>query len=190
MSPTSAVHRFLLLLRVAAVSAVPWQSDAPKSQDFFSKDVLVDHVNFILNFYEPRVLDSTGGFFQGFFQNGTTFDAHFKQIVSSARMVINFMRASNITGRPELLALGSHGLDYVETVHYQRTTDQYAFSILDGKPADMTQQAYAYAFLLGMHSSVVKAGVASNDSNVVRIFSHLCVLPRVAFASLAMLEPA
>ena len=54
----------------------------------------------------------------------------------------------------------------------------------------MTQQAYAYAFLLGMHSSVVKAGVASNDSNVVRIFSHLCVLPRVAFASLAMLEPA
>lgn len=105
-------------------------------------------------------------------------------------MVINFMRASNITGRPELLALGSHGLDYVENVHYQRTTDQYAFSILDGKPADMTQQAYAYAFLLGMHSSVVKAGVASNDSNVVRIFSHLCVLPRVAFASLAMLEPA
>lgn len=66
----SSVHRFLLVLRVAAISAVPWQSDAPKSQDFFSKDFLVDHVNFILNFYEPRVLDSTCDFFKASSRTG------------------------------------------------------------------------------------------------------------------------
>jgi len=122
---------------------------------------------------KPRVRDPKGGYYQGFYANGTAFAQTFKQLVSSARMVINFMRASVLMARPELLALGRHGLDYVENVHYRRESRQYAFTIIDGKPADMTQQAYGYAFLLGMHAASRAAGASRDDSALTQLFDQL-----------------
>ena len=83
---------------------------APSRPDnFFSKEFLTQHIRDIIAFYEPRVVDESGGFFQSFLIDGTAFNPGFRQIVSSTRMVINFMAAGRLLGRPELIEIGKHG---------------------------------------------------------------------------------
>merc|ERR1712217_472534 len=114
---------------------------------------LTKHIKDIVAFYEPRVIDKTGGFFQSFYIDGTKFNPEFRQIVSSARMVINFMLAGKQLGRPELIDIGRHGLEYLEKVHYVAEKDCYSFTVRDHKPEDMIQQAYGYAFILAAHAA-------------------------------------
>jgi mannose/cellobiose epimerase-like protein (N-acyl-D-glucosamine 2-epimerase family) len=141
--------------------------------NFFSKDFLVKHITDIIGFYEPRVVDKTGGFFQSFYRDGTRFNPTFRHLVSSTRMVINFMLAGKLLGRKDLIDIGQHGLDYVESVHYVKEQNCYAFSVRDHKPDDMTQQAYGYAFVLAAHAAARTAGASSDDSNITRIFELL-----------------
>lgn len=83
------------------------------------------------------------------------------------------VQAAIVSGRKDLLEMGRLGRDFVETVHYVAELDEYSFDVLDGKPADMTQQAYAYAFILSMHAAIRAAGISDDDSDVERIFGHL-----------------
>lgn len=138
--------------------------------DFYSEVFLVQHIKDIVSFYEPRVVDPTGGFFQSFYIDGTKFDAEKRQIVSSTRMVINFMLAGKLLGRQDLIDIGRHGLDYVEKVHYVTSERRYAFTVVSHKPDDMIQQAYGYAFILAAHAAARSAGAAEDDSDVARIF--------------------
>ncbi|KAL1503754.1 hypothetical protein AB1Y20_012223 [Prymnesium parvum] len=142
-------------------------------QNFFSKQFLSQQAADIIRFYDGRVRDEKGGFFQNLYINGTRFDDSLRQIVSSARMVVNFMHAGMLLGRQDLIELGVHGRDFVEKVHYVPSRDEYAFTVIDYKPADMTQQAYGYAFILAMHAASRAAGAASDDSDINRIFALL-----------------
>jgi mannose/cellobiose epimerase-like protein (N-acyl-D-glucosamine 2-epimerase family) len=141
--------------------------------NFFSKAFLTKHIADIMAFYEPRVLDETGGFFQSFYVDGTKFNDGFRQVVSSARMVINFMLVGKLLDRPELLKIGKHGLDYLEKVHYIAEKEKYAWTVRDHKPEDMIEQAYGYAFILAAHAAALVAGVASDASDVERVFNIL-----------------
>ena len=148
-----------------------------RPDNFFSKVFLTQHIKDIIAFYEPRAVDPTGGFFQCFYANGKMFNPTFRQIVSSTRMTINFMLAGKLLGRPELVDIGKHGLDYVEKVHRVKATDGgddvYAFTVRDHKPDDMTQQAYAWAFILAAHAAARAAGATTDNSDVARIFDTL-----------------
>eukprot|EP00913_Durusdinium_trenchii_P020943 g19679.t1 len=130
---------------------------------FFSKDFLLQHIADIIAFYKVRALDPSGGFFQSFRIDGTKFNEDFRQIVSSARMVINFMLAGKLLKDPELLKIGKHGLEYLEKVHYVPEKQSYAFTVEKHKPKDMVEQAYGYAFVLAAHAAARTAGVT--DSN-------------------------
>jgi len=140
---------------------------------FFSRDFLVSHIQDILSFYEDRVKDEKGGFLQSFYIDGTSFDPGFKQIVSSSRMVINFMLAGKLLGRQDILELGKHGLDYLEQTHWRPESESYAFTIRDGEPEDMTQQAYGLAFVLAAHAAALTAGVAKDAKGVDRVYELL-----------------
>merc|ERR1719291_788266 len=138
--------------------------------NFFSKQFLTQHIKDIVGFYEPRCVDKSGGFFQSFMVDGTKFNPDFRQIVSSARMVINFMLAGKHLGRQELIDIGKHGLDYLEKVHYVAESDAYSFTVKSHKPEDMTQQAYGYAFILAAHAAARTAGATQSDADVARVF--------------------
>lgn len=140
---------------------------------FFSRDFLTSHIQDILQFYEGRVKDSAGGFLQSFHIDGTAFNTGFKQLVSSSRMVINFMLAGKLLGRQDLLDLGRHGLEYLENVHWRPEAEAYAFTIRDGEPEDMTQQAYGLAFVLAAHAAALTAGVAKDDAAIQRVYDLL-----------------
>mmetsp|Transcript_124261 Transcript_124261/g.310622 ORF Transcript_124261/g.310622 Transcript_124261/m.310622 type:complete len:408 (+) Transcript_124261:114-1337(+) len=138
--------------------------------NFFSAEFLTQHIKDIAAFYEPRIVDETGGFFQSFYIDGEKFNPGFRQIVSSSRMVINFMLAGKLLGRKELIDIGKHGLDYVEKVHYVKEKDGYAFTVRDHKPEDMIQQAYGYAFILAAHAAARTAGAVTHNDDVARVF--------------------
>ncbi|CAJ1371331.1 unnamed protein product [Effrenium voratum] len=144
-----------------------------KPDQFFSKEFLVQHIRDIIGFYKPRAKDATGGFFQSFRIDGTKFNEDFRQIVSSARMVINFMLAGKLLHDAELLDIGKHGLEYIEKVHYVPSKQSYAFTVRKHTPEDMVEQAYGYAFILAAHAAARTAGVAKDNSQVARIFEML-----------------
>lgn len=138
--------------------------------EFFSREFLTKHIEDIVAFYEPRVLDKEGGFRQNFYLDGTEFNPGFQQIVSSARMVINFMLAGKLLGRKELQDIGRHGLEYLEKGHYVPEKDAYAFTMRDHKPEDMIQQSYGYAFVLAAHAAARLAGATDSDADVARVY--------------------
>lgn len=85
-------------------------------------------------------------------------------------MVINFSLCGKLFGRPELINLARHGLEFVEEVHWDAERRLYAFSLQDNKPVDMTQQSYAYAFVLNMQACCQIAGIRSDGKAVAQVF--------------------
>jgi len=142
-------------------------------QNFYSKDFLTKHIKSIITFYKLRVVDKTGGFFETFDGNGVNFNPSFRHIVTSTRMVINFMLAGKQLGQQDLLEIGKHGLDYIENVYYVPETGCYAYTVRNHKPEDMVQQAYAYAFILAAHAAALSAGVSKSDADIRRVFDLL-----------------
>eukprot|EP00931_Biecheleriopsis_adriatica_P117670 TRINITY_DN9316_c0_g1_i2.p1 TRINITY_DN9316_c0_g1~~TRINITY_DN9316_c0_g1_i2.p1 ORF type:complete len:406 (-),score=109.92 TRINITY_DN9316_c0_g1_i2:40-1257(-) len=144
-----------------------------KPDTFFTKEFLTQHIRDIISFYAPRVVDEGGGFFQNFRIDGTKFNPEFRQIVSSSRMVINFMLAGKLLKDQKLLDIGRHGLEYLEKVHHVPSKGSYAFTVRSHKPEDMTEQAYGYAFVMAAHAAALTAGVAKDASGVARVFDML-----------------
>lgn len=140
--------------------------------NFFDKDFLQDHCQSILDFYNPRVVDPSGGFFHNFYDDGELFEPRFKHLVSSCRIVINYCRAYQVFDEPEYLQKAQHGLAYIELSHKDETKQNYAWTLRDHKSADTTQHAYGYAFLLLTFCWAKKVGIGENES-IEHIFNLL-----------------
>lgn len=141
--------------------------------DFYNKDFLTQHIQSILAFYDDRVIDEAGGYFQNFYDNGEVFDAGAKQLVSSTRIIVNYANAYRLFDRAEYASKAIHGLDFLEQVHWQSDSQLYAWTLLDNKPQDMTQQAYGYAFVLLAYAAVHKSKIISVADKIAHTFDLL-----------------
>lgn len=140
--------------------------------EFYNKKFIAGHCQDILTFYNDRVIDTTGGYFQNYHNDGTLFNEKFRHLVSSARIVINYSLTGKFFKNSEYINIAQHGLDYVEQVHWQEKSQSYAWLMDDHKPTDMTQQAYGYAFVLMMYAAARKAGLVTNEDQMLKIY-HL-----------------
>ncbi|OKY26557.1 AGE family epimerase/isomerase [Thalassotalea sp. PP2-459] len=150
----------------------PAQQPLPE-EAFYSRDFLLKHGQSILNFYNPRVIDNTGGYFQNFRDNGDHFDDKFRQLVSSTRIVVNYALASLVYDNNEYLSMAKHGLDYVEQVHWQQDKQRYAWTLNDHQANDMTQQAYGYAFVLLAYAAAKKSGLINSNDKLLTVYQLL-----------------
>ena len=141
--------------------------------NFYDHSFLVEHCKSILDFYDHGVLDENGGYFQNFYDDGTTFNAGFKQLVSSTRIIVNYATAASILNKPKYLEIAQHGLDYLEQVHWQSDSRNYAWTLQDNKPLDMTQQAYGYAFVLLAYAAARKAGIIKSNKKLNEVYQLL-----------------
>ena len=141
--------------------------------NFYDVDFLKNHSQDILAFYDDRVVDPQGGYFQNFYDDGTTFNNGFKQLVSSTRIIVNYALAAKTFDRPEYLTIAQHGLTFLEQVHWQEDSQGYAWTLQDNAPLDMTQQAYGYAFVLLAYTATYKAGMISSDEKIEQIYQLL-----------------
>lgn len=141
--------------------------------NFYSRDFLIDHCKSILAFYDPRVVDTSGGYYQNYYDNGDLFDPGFRQLVSSTRLIVNYATAGRFFSREDYLATARHGLDYLEKVHWREEEQLYAWTLRDHEPEDMSQQAYGYAFVLLAYAACRKAGLFENDERLLNTYNLL-----------------
>lgn len=73
----------------------------------------------------------------------------------------------------DLLEVARHGLAFVEQVHWREETQVWAFTVRDNKCEDMTQQSYAYAFILYMYAACLLAGIHADGSKVCKVYQLL-----------------
>ena len=133
--------------------------DVNQKPDFLSSSFLEKHIRNTLAFYEPRVYDKNGGFFQHFRDDGTVYDASTRHLVSSTRFVFNYAMAARHFDRPEYKDWVRHGLNYLEQWHYQHTTGGYVWLRDKDTILDATNHCYGLAFVIIAGSTAVLAGV-------------------------------
>ncbi|WP_299075331.1 AGE family epimerase/isomerase [uncultured Paraglaciecola sp.] len=141
--------------------------------NFYSTEFLQQHAQSIMGFYDPRVVDTSGGFFQNYLDNGELFEPEFRQLVSSTRIVVNYAMAGKVLKNPQYHKMALHGLDYIESHHWQAESQSYAWTLNNHQPDDMTQQAYGYAFVLLAYSICKKTGVIESDDIIQHTYSLL-----------------
>jgi mannose/cellobiose epimerase-like protein (N-acyl-D-glucosamine 2-epimerase family) len=141
--------------------------------NFYDINFIKSHCQSILDFYNPRIIDKSGGFYQNYHDDGEIFNPKFRQLVSSTRMVVNYAQASIILNRPDYADIARHGLAYVENVHWQNDKKVYAWTLNNHQPEDLTQQSYGYAFILLMYACVKEAGIIESEQPLLDIYQLL-----------------
>ncbi|GAA5525502.1 sulfoquinovose isomerase [Microbulbifer aestuariivivens] len=142
--------------------------------DFKSAEFLQQHIDSILAFYRPNVVDSErGGFHQNFFDDGQVFDPGFKHLVSSTRMIFNYARAYQHSGDPAHLAKAQHGLDYLRSAHWDPARQGYHWLLRDNVPEDQTNHCYGLAFVILALSTCVEIELHGARDDLYRAWEIL-----------------
>lgn len=130
--------------------------------DFRSPEFLLGHIRHTLDFYEPRNVDPSGGFFHFYKDDGTVYDRRTRHLVSSARFVFNHAMAWRRFGVTDDLQRTRHGLAFLQSAHAQ-PQGGYAWQIdwQNGRATvqDGTNHCYGLAFVLLAHAHALLAGV-------------------------------
>jgi len=126
--------------------------------NFETPEFLEAHIRSTLAFYEPRIYAPDGGFYGCFLDDGTCYEPQSRQLVASARYVLNYATAYTLYGEAKHLEWAEWGLEYLQNAHRQ-DNGHYAWLIQDGIITDTRVMAYGHAFVLLAAASCVKAGI-------------------------------
>jgi len=134
--------------------------------NFRSVDFLKSHIESIFDFYAPNIKDTSGGFHQNFYDSGEPFDTDKKHLVSSCRMIFNYVKAESLFQKKEYSDLWHHGLDFLRQAHWQNERQGYVWTMDKNGPADETNQCYGLAFVLLAFSTALKGGDESARADI------------------------
>jgi mannose/cellobiose epimerase-like protein (N-acyl-D-glucosamine 2-epimerase family) len=131
--------------------------------DFHSRATLLQHIRHTRQFYDPRCVDPSGGFYHFYKDDGTVYDAHTRHLVSSTRFVFNFSTAWRQFQEPADRDRVLHGLRFLRDAHRNPETGGYAWTLdwNDGQKrvTDDTNHCYGLAFVLLAYAHAFNAGV-------------------------------
>ena len=128
--------------------------------NYRSRDFLLKHISNTLAFYDPRVVDASGGFHHCYMNNGDLFNPRLKTLVASCRFVFNYAKAYKQFGKSEYKERVEHGLNYLRNVHRNPETGGYAWRINDGEVIDGTNHCYGLAFVVLAYACALEIGMA------------------------------
>lgn len=131
--------------------------------DFHKRATLLAHIRHTRQFYDPRCVDPSGGFYHFYKDDGTVYDTRTRHLVSSTRFVFNFAMASRQFQEPADRERLLHGLRFLREAHRNPATGGYAWT-LDwhegaGTVTDATNHCYGLAFVLLAYAHAIQAGV-------------------------------
>ena len=139
---------------------------------FGNPDFLNAHIESTLAFYAPRVMAPEGGFYGCFLDDGTCFDPHSRQLVSSARYVLNYATAYRFYRQPQHLEWAQWGLDFLNNGHKQ-TNGHYAWLLESGAVTDSRVMAYGHAFVLLAAAACLRAGVKTASETLYETYEFM-----------------
>jgi mannose/cellobiose epimerase-like protein (N-acyl-D-glucosamine 2-epimerase family) len=136
---------------------------------FQDRGFLLDHIESILDFYAPNIVDSSGGFFQNFRDDGSVFAPGERHLVSSCRMVVNYCRAYELFGDENYRRLAQHGLDFIRQCHWDGVREGFNWTLRDRcVPADQTNHCYGLAFVTLSSAAAHKIGLEGAADDIDR----------------------
>jgi mannose/cellobiose epimerase-like protein (N-acyl-D-glucosamine 2-epimerase family) len=142
--------------------------------DFRESSTLRNHVQHTMDFYHPRCIDPSGGFYHYFKDDGTVYDHPARHLVSSTRFIFNYAMAFRHFGRPEYLEGVRHGLKFLRDAHRNSVTGAYAWQIRweNGEAAvvDGTNHCYGLAFVLLAYAHALMAGLDDAREHLSEVF--------------------
>lgn len=145
-------------------------SPVPVTPDFRSRAFLSQHSHDIFNFYHPRAIDTQGGFFQYFRDDGSIYDADTRHLVSSTRFVFNYSVWTQLFADDALKAQVQHGFDFLRDSHLQADTSGYAWLLNAGGVVDGTNHCYGLAFVMLACGWAHRAGVSGAQQQLAGAF--------------------
>lgn len=140
--------------------------------NFADPAFLNQHIQSILDFYEPNVRASDGGFHQCFLDDGSVYDPGMRHLVSSTRFVFNYATASAQSNSDEHLQWAVDGMEFIKRVHRQ-PTGHYAWVIENGVVTDGRAMAYGHAFVMLAAASLVLAGVKDEVATIEQVWDFM-----------------
>ena len=111
-------------------------------------------------FYHPRAIDTHGGFYHFFRDDGTIYDAKTRHLVSSTRFIFNYAMAWRRFRRAEYRDAVHHGIDFLRAAHRNPATGGYAWVLHGTSVLDATNHCYGLAFVLLAYAHALQAGIA------------------------------
>ena len=143
--------------------------------DFHSRATLLGHIRHTKQFYDPRCVDPSGGFYHFYKDDGTIYDHATRHLVSSTRFVFNYAMALRQFDDPADRARLLHALAFVRDAHRNPDTGGYAWELrwTDGKAqvTDATNHCYGLAFVLLAYSHALQAGVSEARAYIDETFA-------------------
>ena len=128
------------------------------SVDFRSREFLTDHIRHTMAFYHPHCIDSAGGFYHFYKDDGTVYDAQTRHLVSSTRFVFNYAMAFLHFGDDVYREGVRHGIAFLRDVHRNPETGGYAWLLENGRVVDATNHCYGLAFVVLAYAKAIEAG--------------------------------
>ena len=138
--------------------------------DYRSAEFLRQHIRSIVDFYEPNIIDSSGGFFQNFFDNGKVFNSNERHLVSSTRMVFNYCKAYELFGEQRYLDYAEHGIRFIREHHWDESRQAYNWTLQDQKANDQTNHCYGLAFVVLAFATAYEAGFEDAKIDLERAY--------------------
>jgi mannose/cellobiose epimerase-like protein (N-acyl-D-glucosamine 2-epimerase family) len=130
--------------------------------DFRSRTFLLQHIRHTRQFYDPRCLDASGGFYHFYKDDGTVYDARTRHLVSSTRFVFNFAMAYRQFGEDADRERMLHGLRFLREAHLDPATGGYAWALDwdagSKQVTDSTNHCYGLAFVVLAYAHALMAG--------------------------------
>ncbi|WP_409432276.1 AGE family epimerase/isomerase [Litorimonas sp. RW-G-Af-16] len=139
---------------------------------FDDEDFLEGHIQSTLAFYEPRVFSDEGGFYGCFLNNGECYDPDSRQLVGSARYVVNYATAYRLYGKPQHLEWAQWGLDYLTNYH-REPNGGYAWLLEKNQVTDSRVMAYGHAFVVLAAATCLRAGIVRAKSILYETYDFL-----------------
>ena len=145
----------------------------PKDYPAFESAAFLErHIEATLAFYKPRVFCEGGGFYGCFLDDGTCFDPHSRQLVASARYVLNYATAYKRYGTAQHLDWAKWGLDFLTSAH-QQESGHYAWLLEQGAVTDTRVMAYGHAFVMLAAAAGLKAGIDAARETMNGVFDFM-----------------
>ena len=141
---------------VVAVHLRRWQQRKRRAA------ILRSHIRALVKFYEPIVVDPSGGYFNQLRDDGTIYDQHTKHVVGTCRFSVNFSLVSRIMHERAAAyrALSGHGIRFLIECHADPLPVDGFTWVLEGRHvSDGHKYCYSVAFALLALANAHLAGV-------------------------------
>jgi mannose/cellobiose epimerase-like protein (N-acyl-D-glucosamine 2-epimerase family) len=141
--------------------------------NFRSQAFLREHIRTILDFYLPNAKNAQGGYHQNYYDDGSVFNPQLKHLVSSCRMIFNFVKGDQLFDDVQCKSMWAYGIDFLRSTHWENERQGYAWTLINNLPDDQTNHCYGLAFVLLTFATALKAGDESARADVYHTYQLL-----------------